>query len=129
MALKPWLGPFALKLLALILLAAGVNMLPLFYLRTHLMASIQSSYPSSPSSQPDDVSGFRFSRAQQRGLEAAALGAGAVVRKGGRLTRYVAPDAALPTRLELLHIPKTGGSMLEVLGGKKGVRWGACHFR
>lgn len=31
-------------------------------------------------------------------------------------------------RLELLHIPKTGGTMLEVLAAKYGIVWGACHF-
>jgi len=32
------------------------------------------------------------------------------------------------TRLELLHITKTGGSSLEVLAARHNVSWGACHF-
>jgi hypothetical protein len=31
-------------------------------------------------------------------------------------------------RLELLHIPKTGGRALESLAAKKQIRWGACHW-
>jgi Sulfotransferase family len=31
-------------------------------------------------------------------------------------------------RLELLHIPKTGGTMLEVLALEHNITWGACHF-
>jgi Sulfotransferase family len=31
-------------------------------------------------------------------------------------------------RLELLHIPKTGGTMLEVLAMEHNITWGACHF-
>ena len=31
-------------------------------------------------------------------------------------------------RLELLHIPKTGGTMLEYIAAKSGIVWGACHF-
>jgi hypothetical protein len=31
-------------------------------------------------------------------------------------------------RLELLHITKTGGTMLEVIALKQNVTWGACHF-
>jgi hypothetical protein len=32
-------------------------------------------------------------------------------------------------RLELLHIPKTGGSSLEILAAKHNVMWGACHWK
>ena len=35
---------------------------------------------------------------------------------------------SLPPRLEFFHIPKSGGTMLEVLAGKNNVTWGACHF-
>lgn len=31
-------------------------------------------------------------------------------------------------RLELLHIPKTGGTTLEVIGLQQNISWGACHF-
>jgi hypothetical protein len=31
-------------------------------------------------------------------------------------------------RLEFLHIPKTGGTLIEVLGKEHGVAWGACKF-
>lgn len=31
-------------------------------------------------------------------------------------------------RLELLHITKTGGTTLEILGAQHGISWGACHF-
>ena len=31
-------------------------------------------------------------------------------------------------RLELLHIPKTGGTLLEVVGMRYNITWGACHF-
>lgn len=31
-------------------------------------------------------------------------------------------------RLELVHIPKTGGTMLEVIAFQNNVTWGACHF-
>jgi hypothetical protein len=33
-----------------------------------------------------------------------------------------------PPRLELLHIPKTAGTVLEVAAADAGVVWGACHF-
>jgi Sulfotransferase family. len=31
-------------------------------------------------------------------------------------------------RLELLHIPKTGGTSLEVVAAKHNITWGACHW-
>lgn len=33
-----------------------------------------------------------------------------------------------PSRLEFVHIPKAGGSSLEVLGAKFGIAWSACHW-
>ena len=33
-----------------------------------------------------------------------------------------------PYHLELLHIPKTGGSALETVAAVKNVTWGLCHF-
>lgn len=33
-----------------------------------------------------------------------------------------------PYHLELLHIPKTGGSALETVAALKNVTWGLCHF-
>ena len=29
---------------------------------------------------------------------------------------------------ELIHIPRTGGTSLEVLGSQNGINWGACHY-
>ena len=44
--------------------------------------------------------------------------------------RHINPCTPLrnPQRLELLHITKTGGSTLEVIGAQNNVTWGACHF-
>jgi len=33
-----------------------------------------------------------------------------------------------PPRLELLHIPKTGGTELELLAARHNITWGACHW-
>ena len=34
----------------------------------------------------------------------------------------------LDYRLEFLHIPKTGGTLIEVIAKEHGVSWGACKF-
>jgi hypothetical protein len=34
-----------------------------------------------------------------------------------------------PPRLELVHIPKTGGSSLELLAAENGIPWSVCHWR
>ena len=39
-----------------------------------------------------------------------------------------APVARPSTRPELIHIRKTGGSTLEILGALNNVSWGACHW-
>ena len=33
-----------------------------------------------------------------------------------------------PPRVELLHIPKTGGTELEMLAARHNITWGACHW-
>jgi hypothetical protein len=37
-------------------------------------------------------------------------------------------NTAARKRLELLHIPKTGGRALEFLAAQNGIKWGACHW-
>ena len=35
----------------------------------------------------------------------------------------------LVPRLEFVHIPKTGGTLIETIAGENNVSWGACHFQ
>lgn len=37
-------------------------------------------------------------------------------------------DESEPPPLELLHIPKTGGTELELLAARHNITWGACHW-
>lgn len=36
--------------------------------------------------------------------------------------------AKKPTRLEFVHITKTGGTAIEAAGAKAGITWGMCHY-
>lgn len=54
-------------------------------------------------------------------------------KHGGRVLRLKSEELedteeALPPRLELLHIQKNAGSMLEVLALQSNISWGVCHF-
>lgn len=115
-------GPFAAKVGLLILFAAAVNLLSLLVLRKSLPVNFQSPFLVEPNDKPDTTRSppilGHFAAAQQAIHAAAENGTG----------EFGGVDA-MPPRLELLHIPKTGGSMLEVLAGNHHIRWGACHFR
>lgn len=48
------------------------------------------------------------------------------------VSRWIDSETLLPSprrrRLELLHIPKTGGSTLEAVAAQHNLSWGACHW-
>lgn len=114
-----------LKMKNLIILIGTLTCLPLpFILAPQLVFSTEGKTGSSSKAELPQANGAGSSVVDRLALD--VLSPPVVVEHSVSLEHQAADPVE---RLEFLHIPKTGGSMLESLGGRAGIRWGACHFK